>query len=376
MPATNRNEADLTLVNGNFRIADSVDGGTGSATNNFENFIGYVSSGAVVVTVAVYWQVVSAALQRNPATHLYITTPASGIGATTFNLNSTSDRFVRIDGKQYTKYSTSSSAFATRLKAESGEQNWEFHTNAAGTADLNFKPATQLVAGRWHDVSHVESDATLSGSGTSSDKLSVANPFTPAEKTKLAGIATGAEANVKSDFNATSGDAEILNKPTIPTTVGNLTDVSVASPSQGESLVYSRASRSFQNTLIDNPTHANIDLVVNNISATSGDHLLYTYAFSDLQSFVINALAVSFIAYRLTIDTDQPFASVKLRQHGSSGAFTGSAAFGGIVSGSQTASDHSLTVSTLSPSFDIYVNRSTSTRATISRVRLFLYLYK
>ena len=42
------------------------------------------------------------------------------------------------------------------------------------------------------------------------------NNFTNALKTKLDGIAAGAEVNVQSDWNATSGDALILNKPTIP----------------------------------------------------------------------------------------------------------------------------------------------------------------
>lgn len=37
------------------------------------------------------------------------------------------------------------------------------------------------------------------------------------DKTKLDGVATGAEVNVQSDWNAASGDAQILNKPTIPT---------------------------------------------------------------------------------------------------------------------------------------------------------------
>ena len=39
------------------------------------------------------------------------------------------------------------------------------------------------------------------------------------EKNKLAGIAAGAEVNVNADWNATSGDAQILNKPTIPAAV-------------------------------------------------------------------------------------------------------------------------------------------------------------
>lgn len=39
----------------------------------------------------------------------------------------------------------------------------------------------------------------------------------PADKIKLNGIAAGAEVNVNADWNATEGDALILNKPTIPT---------------------------------------------------------------------------------------------------------------------------------------------------------------
>ena len=40
--------------------------------------------------------------------------------------------------------------------------------------------------------------------------------YSQTEKTKLAGIAAGAEVNVNADWNAVSGDALILNKPTIP----------------------------------------------------------------------------------------------------------------------------------------------------------------
>lgn len=42
------------------------------------------------------------------------------------------------------------------------------------------------------------------------------NDFTDADKTKLDGIEAGAEVNVNADWNATSGDAQIFNKPTIP----------------------------------------------------------------------------------------------------------------------------------------------------------------
>jgi hypothetical protein len=45
------------------------------------------------------------------------------------------------------------------------------------------------------------------------------NNFTTVLKNKLDGIETGAEVNVNADWNATSGDAQILNKPTIPAPV-------------------------------------------------------------------------------------------------------------------------------------------------------------
>lgn len=50
------------------------------------------------------------------------------------------------------------------------------------------------------------------------------NDYTNAEKTKLAGIAEGAQKNVQPDWSLTSGDGAIKNKPTIPTKVGDLTN--------------------------------------------------------------------------------------------------------------------------------------------------------
>lgn len=43
------------------------------------------------------------------------------------------------------------------------------------------------------------------------------NNYTTTEKNKLAGIQAGAEVNVNADWNAVSGDAQILNKPTLGT---------------------------------------------------------------------------------------------------------------------------------------------------------------
>ena len=61
----------------------------------------------------------------------------------------------------------------------------------------------------------VGTDATLTGDGTTSDPLKVANPFTDADEAKLDGIAAGAEVNVKSDWDETDSteDSFIDNKP-------------------------------------------------------------------------------------------------------------------------------------------------------------------
>ena len=54
-------------------------------------------------------------------------------------------------------------------------------------------------------------------------------------------------AQVNSDWNATSGVAEILNKPTIPTTVSSLTDVTLTSLLDGDVLKYNSTSQEWEN---------------------------------------------------------------------------------------------------------------------------------
>jgi hypothetical protein len=66
------------------------------------------------------------------------------------------------------------------------------------------------------DIAALQSDKVdkIAGKGLSTED------YTTAEKSKLAGIQAGAEVNVNADWNATSGDAQILNKPTIPSIAG------------------------------------------------------------------------------------------------------------------------------------------------------------
>jgi hypothetical protein len=66
------------------------------------------------------------------------------------------------------------------------------------------------------DIAALQSDKVdkIAGKGLSTED------YTTAEKSKLAGIQAGAEVNVNADWNAVSGDAQILNKPTIPSIAG------------------------------------------------------------------------------------------------------------------------------------------------------------
>lgn len=73
-------------------------------------------------------------------------------------------------------------------------------------------------------VASVSGTAPISSTGGTTPAISIseattsaAGSMSAADKTKLDGIAAGAEVNVNADWNAVSGDAQILNKPTIPT---------------------------------------------------------------------------------------------------------------------------------------------------------------
>lgn len=73
------------------------------------------------------------------------------------------------------------------------------------------------------DVNKPISSATQTALDLKVDKITgkglSTNDYTTIEKTKLSGIQDGAEVNVNADWNATTGDAFILNKPTIPSAV-------------------------------------------------------------------------------------------------------------------------------------------------------------
>lgn len=75
-------------------------------------------------------------------------------------------------------------------------------------------------------------DVTSAGSGAI---------ITDAERTKLTGIEAGAEVNVNADWNAATGDAQILNKPTLVENIGDLGDVTETALTPGQLLYYDGA---------------------------------------------------------------------------------------------------------------------------------------
>lgn len=106
------------------------------------------------------------------------------------------------DGKLYTKKNDGSES-VVQIGGASGATNLGVTTTTTSNT-ITSSTGTNATIG----------EATSSAAGLMS----------AAHHDKLDGIAAGAEVNVQSDWNATSGDAQILNKPTIPTNNNQLTN--------------------------------------------------------------------------------------------------------------------------------------------------------
>lgn len=127
------------------------------------------------------------------------------------------------------------------------------------------------------------------------------NDFTDAAKDKLDGIASGAEVNVNADWNASSGDAQILNKPTLGTAAAKDTTASVTNGSTDPVTsggVYSELTANYYNkTQIDEKeanfvqyggavTFANLPPL---LAANVDKFYLVTDSFTTTSDFVVGA---------------------------------------------------------------------------------------
>ena len=91
----------------------------------------------------------------------------------------------------------------------------------------------------------VNASAAIEGSKLQASSGSNSGTMSSANFTKLAGIATGAEVNVNADWNSSSGDSQILNKPSLVTGINDLSDVNTIGVANGKILKYDSGSSSF-----------------------------------------------------------------------------------------------------------------------------------
>jgi hypothetical protein len=100
-----------------------------------------------------------------------------------------------------------------RIIGEQVQSDWDQNDDQEPDYIKN-KPSIPSIAGL-ATVVYVDQQDNLKVDKVLGKGLSE-NDFTNTLKTKLDGIESGAQVNVNADWNATTGDAEILNKPTIP----------------------------------------------------------------------------------------------------------------------------------------------------------------
>jgi 2-keto-3-deoxy-galactonokinase len=123
--------------------------------------------------------------------------------------NTSSTTALVLNGTEVEKRTLGSNAFnSTAYSTATGvEDNADVTDTANVVAALTAGTNVQIAANG--TISATDTTYTVGDGGLTQ------NNFTNDDHTKLNGIETGAEANVQSDWNATSGDALILNKPTL-----------------------------------------------------------------------------------------------------------------------------------------------------------------
>ncbi|MDR1342466.1 MAG: hypothetical protein LBK18_04315 [Prevotellaceae bacterium] len=90
----------------------------------------------------------------------------------------------------------------------------ETWSSKVSQADLN-EFITPTERSNWNNAAANATTAVTKTKLSDFDSNDDSKHYTVEEKTKLAGVATGAEVNVNPDWSAGSGDAQILNKPTL-----------------------------------------------------------------------------------------------------------------------------------------------------------------
>jgi len=133
------------------------------------------------------------------------------------------------------------------ISSPSNGQIIGWNTSNAKFEAINQTPVTNLTTSRNSTTvsinSSTGSNISIAGASQTNAGLLIAS-----DKTKLNGIATNAEVNVQSDFSITDStlDSFIKNKPTIPTTLGSLTDVSTSGIGNNKIIKYNSSSSQWE----------------------------------------------------------------------------------------------------------------------------------
>lgn len=180
------------------------------------------------------------------------------------------------------------------------------------TGAVNFKNGTNVsISGSGNDITISATDTTYSDATTSASGLMSAS-----DKTKLNGIASGAEVNVQADWSVTdsSSDAYIKNKPSIPSAQVNSdwnATSGVAEILNKPTLATVATSGSY-NDLSDKPTIDNNNQKIKAGSVTFGNNDVVDIVAGD--NVTVTGLASGTGAPKITIsatDTDTGATSVE-----------------------------------------------------------------
>ncbi len=218
---TNASSDTVTITSTDTDTTYSVGDG-GLTQNNFTNALKTKLDGVATgaeVNVQSDWDASSGDAQILNKPNVQYTSAIPDATASQTGL-ATSTQITKLDGIETAADVTD----ATNVTAAGALMDSEL-TDLAGVkgltvSTLQVKPSEGAFAdGDKTKLDGIEAGATADQTGaeikTAYEAESDTNAFTDADHTKLDGIAAGAEVNVQSDWDASSGNAQILNKPNV-----------------------------------------------------------------------------------------------------------------------------------------------------------------
>jgi hypothetical protein len=177
--------------------------------------------------------------------------------------------FSSVSNNQLLKYNS------TTLKWE----NWTPNFLTSYTeSDPNFA-AWNKTSGIIITASQVSDFNTSVSNNTAVVENSTKNSYPLADAAKLAGVESGAEVNVNADWNATNGDAQILNKPEIPagTNPGDMQYwdgtqwVMIAAGQPGQFLQFTASNKPVWTTIMPIITTVGVSDITSNSATCTGN---------------------------------------------------------------------------------------------------------